>query len=481
MIPLSLQEVAEVVHGRLVDADPTSLVTAEAFIDSREVVPGGLFVALPGERVDGHAYAEAAVTSGAAAALVTRPVGVPAVVVADTVTALGLLAQHIVAAVPGLSVIGLTGSHGKTGTKDLIAQLLEPTGPTIATLGNRNNEIGLPLTVSRLTTDTQYLVVEMGARGPGHIRYLCHLVRPTLGLVLNVGVAHIGEFGSQEGIAKAKGELVEAVPANGRILLNNDDPLVRAMRSRSDAGLLTFGSTQEADVWYSDVTLDAATHTRFTLHRGTDAAEIRLRLVGAHHAANATAAATVALSLGVPFHDVAAALETATPRSPWRMQVEATAAGVTIINDAYNSSPDSMRAALDTLSAMRPGPKGRRIAVLGEMAELGAAADSAHADAGRRVADLGVPLLVAVGEAARGLYDGAVHTSTTTEAVWVPDMTAAQEYLHGRLREGDVVLVKASHAVGLERLAMWLQQDLAPDADAPDADAPDADAQDETP
>lgn len=458
MRALSLTEVAAAVDGRVVNTADDPMVTGEAFVDSRSVVPGGLFVAVPGERVDGHDYAASAVEAGAAAALVSHPVGVPAVVVDDTVAALGRLARHVLGLMANLCVIALTGSQGKTGTKDLMAQVLDTHGPTVATAGNQNNEIGVPLTVLRAGEETRFLLIEMGARGHGHIAYLSSIACPSVGLVLNVGVAHLGEFGTREDIAAAKGELIEALPPSGRAVLNADDDLVMGMRARTAAPLTTFGTGEDADVRYTDVTLDADAHTRFHLHHAGQRQEVTLRLVGEHQAANAAAAAAVAVSLGLPLADVAAALGTATARSRWRMEVQTTPDGVTVINDAYNASPDSMRAGLRTLVDLAERHNGgRTFAVLGEMAELGTAAESEHDAVGALVAQLGVRHLVVVGDAAQTLYAGARHDpSWSGEAVWVPDRSAAMAYLRPRLHRDDVVLVKASRAVGLEQLALDL-------------------------
>jgi UDP-N-acetylmuramoyl-tripeptide--D-alanyl-D-alanine ligase len=460
VIPLSLAEVAGAVGGRLLDAGDgtgTDLV-GDAFVDSRQVVPGGLFVAVRGERVDGHDYAAAAVEAGAAAALVERPVGVPAVVVEDTVAALGSLARLVVARLPDLCVIGITGSQGKTSTKDILAQLLERSGETIATVGSLNNEIGAPLTALRVRASTAYLVSELGARGRGHIRELAGVVHPAVGLVLNVGVAHLGEFGSRAEIALAKRELVEALPPTGLAVLNADDPLVAAMHEHTAARVMTFGAGADADVRFSAVSVDDDAHPVFVLGAGHDSADIVLPLVGEHQAGNAAAAAAVALGVGMPFDLVVDTLRSLAARSRWRMEVSRTAAGVTLINDAYNANPDSMRAALKTLADLgrRPGA-GRTFAVLGEMRELGDVAREEHEQVGRSAVRRGVSQLVVVGEEAGPIHLAANRASARDDqSLAVPDADAALAYLHGALRPGDVVLVKASRAAGLERVAAAL-------------------------
>ena len=372
MIAMTLAEIATVVGGTVAGADPSVMVTGPAFVDSRIAERGGLFVAVVGERVDGHDYADAAVDAGAAAVLSTRDTGHPGVLVDDAVTALAALAHHVLGRLDAVRVVALTGSQGKTSTKDLLAQVLAAAGRTVATYGSFNNELGLPLTVLRADTATRYLVLEMGARHIGDLRYSCEIAQPEVSLVLNVGKAHIGEFGSQEGIAQAKGEIVDALGADGTAVLNADDPLVAGMRPRSRGRVLTFGEHADADVRFSDVRVDDLGRPTFRLAHSGEQEEVAMGLVGEHHAGNAAAAAGAAVALGVPLHLVAEALRSATATSPGRMEVHERADGVTVIDDAYNANPDSMRAALKALAAIGRGrPGSRTLAVLGEMRELG--------------------------------------------------------------------------------------------------------------
>jgi UDP-N-acetylmuramoyl-tripeptide--D-alanyl-D-alanine ligase len=477
VIDLTLTEVAEAVGGRLADVcDPAVVVHGPVVVDSRVVEAGGLFVAVPGERVDGHDFTAAAISAGAVAALVARPTGVPAIVVADTVAALGRLARVVLdraqqRAGGGLRVVAVSGSSGKTSTKDLLAAVLErpdrpdrPDPPdreaTIAAPGSYNNEIGLPLTVLRVTDRTRHLVLEMGARGPGHIAALCAIAPPTVGIVLNVGSAHAGEFGSREATARAKGELVEALPAAGLAVLNADDPLVRGMAARTAArvAMVGTGADSDADVRAVDADLDGRGRARFTLCTPAGCAPVALQLYGDHQVGNALAVAAAALELGMPLAEVAAALSAATPRSRWRMEVRERADGVTVVNDAYNANPESVRAALRTLAAMAAGR--RTWAVLGEMLELGPDAPAEHDAIGRLAARLGVSRLVAVGVGARPVHLGAslegsgdLAKGWDGESVAVPDTGAALDLLGREVRPGDVVLVKASRAAGLERVA----------------------------
>jgi len=467
VIPLSLTEITGLVGGQPHDIpDPDLKVTGPVVIDSREVRPGSLFAALPGERVDGHDYARGAVEAGAVAVLATRPVStpdapVPAIVVPDVVAAMGAIARAVVERL-GTTVVALTGSAGKTSTKDLIAQLLQRHGPTVWTHGSFNNEIGLPLTALRADTTTQHLVLEMGARGKGHIRYLTDLTPPRIGLVLNVGTAHIGEFGGREQIAEAKGELVEALPSaedGGVAVLNADDPLVRAMASRTKARTVLFGETEDAQVRASNVRLADGGRPAFTLHTPTGCGDVTMRLYGEHHVSNALAAAAVAHETGMSVDEIAVALSEAGQLSRWRMEVTERSDGVTVVNDAYNANPESMRAALRALAAMGAAQPGRRTwAVLGPMAELGDESLAEHDAVGRLAVRLNVSKLVAVGGREAAWLDmGAKNEgSWGEESVHVSDVRAAVDLLRSELRPGDVVLVKASRSVGLEQLAQAL-------------------------
>jgi len=477
VIALSVAQVAAVlgVPGQLPgDVDARVL---DVVVDSRAVRPGSLFVALPGERVDGHGFAAAALAAGAVAVITGRPLPQPAgptLVVPDPLVALGRLARHVVdtATAGGLRVVALTGSQGKTSTKDLLAQILEHAGPTVAPYGNLNNELGVPLTALRIEDDTRFLVVEMGARGAGHIAYLCELTPPEVGVVLNVGHAHVGEFGSQQAIARAKGELVEALPPAGRAILNADDPLVWAMRSRTVAPVLSFSATGALSgqaepptpaVWASAVADDELGRCRFSLNfRDLDKthsrAEVELQLSGRHHVTNAVAAAAAALAVGVDLGSTAAALSAAGLRSRSRMALHRRNDDVVVIDDAYNANPDSTRAALDALASIGRARRGRRgrgrtWAVLGDMLELGDTADDAHLAIGRHVAELGIDRLVAVGDFGPVLVAGAEAAGMRGRTVFVGNKAAIAAQILPHLQPGDTVLVKASRGLALETVA----------------------------
>jgi len=461
VIPVSCGEIAAIVKGELVGADPSAVVDGPVVIDSRAVGPGGLFVAFAGENVDGHDYVTGATAAGATASMTTRAVaGSPCIVVKDAQTALGLLAKHVMSRLPDCQVIGLTGSQGKTSTKDMIAQLLTPYGPTVAPAGSFNNELGHPLTALQADEKTRFLVAEMGARAIGDIAYLTGITPPRIGLVLNVGTSHIGAFGSQDNIALAKGELIEALPADGTAVLNADDPRVAAMASRAKAPVVTFGEAPEADVRASGIALDADGRAAFTLHLGDAELPVRLQLVGEHYVSNALAAAAVAHAAGLTPQQVVDGLNAAVAASKWRMEVTERPDGVTIINDAYNANPDSVRAALKALVAIGRARGARTWAVLGEMRELGAASASEHDGVGRLAVRLDVNRLVAVGEAARPIHLGAaLEGSWGDESVYAESIDAALEILRRELAPGDVVLVKASRTIGLDRLATALIED----------------------
>jgi UDP-N-acetylmuramoyl-tripeptide--D-alanyl-D-alanine ligase len=465
-MPVALSDVARTI-GATSPVDAT--VTADVEVDSRLVQPGGLFVALPGERADGHDHAAAAVQAGAVAAVTARALeGVPCLVVPDPLAALQALATDLYPRDPEPLTIGITGSSGKTSTKDLLAQVLAGFGPTLSPQGSFNNELGLPLTALRRTEQTRYAALEYSARGVGHIAFLCGIVQPHVAVVLNVGSAHLGEFGSREGIARAKGELVEA--ARTAAVLNADDPLVLGMRTRTDRPVTTYGLAPEADVRGEDVQVDDLGRARFRV-RGEQG---RLQLVGEHHVHNALA--VVAAVLGHVTDDlarVAELLSAATPVSRWRMEVTERADGVTVVNDAYNANPESMRAALKALAVMSAGKTRRTVAVLGPMAELGEDAADAHRDLGRFLVRLDIGQLVVVGEEAGGIHAGAVlEGSWGGESVHVPDVDAAVALLRQELAPGDVVLVKASRSAGLERVAAALLEDGLGDFPAVDPTRP---------
>ena len=461
MIAMTLPDIAVVVGGTVHD-DPGVTVTGPAFVDSRSPAPGGLFVAIRGARVDGHDFAAAVVEAGAAAVLGSRPLGIPTVVVEDPTAALSRLARHVLSTLEAVTVVAVTGSQGKTSTKDLLAQVLADAGTTVATTGSLNNELGLPLTVLRAAPDTRYLVLEMGSRGIGHLRYLCGIAHPDVSLVLNVGKAHLGEFGTQADIARAKGELVEVLAPEGVAVLNADDPLVVTMAARTRGQVLTYGERAGSDVLLSGVELDAFGRPEFDLTVAGRTEHVHMQLLGEHSASNAAAAAGVATAVGVPLAQVARSLSAARSASRWRMELHERSDGITVINDAYNANPDSMRAALKTLAAIGRGRSAgaRTVAVLGEMRELGESSREEHDSVGRLAVRLDIGQLLVVGEPARPLHLGAcLEGSWGEESVFVEDNDQALAWLRENLAPGDVVLLKASRAAELEKVAEALLAD----------------------
>jgi UDP-N-acetylmuramoyl-tripeptide--D-alanyl-D-alanine ligase len=445
MIPLTLAEIAAVTGGEVV-GDASIVVDAPATLDSRAVEAGGLFVAVAGEHVDGHDYAPQAVGSGAAAVLGSRDTGVPTVVVPDVTRALGLLARHVLDEREDVQVVAVTGSSGKTSVKDLLAHVLAPDGATVATRGNFNNDLGVPLTVLGVDELTRFLVVEMGARAIGDIARLCDIAPPSVGIVLNVGSAHVGEFGSADNIAVAKGEMAESVGPDGVVVLNADDARVAAMRSRTAASVRTFGTGDDADMEVGDVRLDESGSPHFTLGHDRRRIETTVPLIGRYHAMNAAAAALAAVSLGLDLPTVVARLATAaSARSPMRMERHVRSDGLVVVNDAYNANPESVEAALRAVAAIGGD---RAVAVLGAMLELGDDAEEAHRRIGRLAVELGFSRVVAVGPGARGIAEGA-----GSVAEHVLDVDVASRTLPASLTGDEVVLVKASRGVRLERVA----------------------------
>ena len=461
MIALPLAEIAEILHGELrLHAPDTAETVVDGVVDtdSREMSTGSIFVAKPGEVTDGHNFVAAAADAGAALAIVERPVDVAIsqIVVPDAVAALADLAREVVArgrAGGGLKIVGITGSNGKTTTKNFLARILAEEGETVAPVRSYNNEVGAPLTMLRVTSSTRFLVSEFGAAGAGSIAHLAGLVNPDVSVVLMVGLAHAGGFGGIEETAKAKSELVAAARADGTAVLNIDDPRVWALgglaRERG-MSVVGFGQHPDADVRADRIDVDAH-GTAAVIHVDGEEIPLRLQVLGAHHVHNALAAIAAARVLGVPAAASISRLETVEIAERWRMQPMGSDR-VRIINDAYNASPDSMAAALRTLAQIA-APGERTVAVLGAMSELGETAGEEHDRIGLLAVRLNIQRIVVVGADARRLYLAAVgEGSWDGEAVHLPDADAAFEYLTGELRDGDRVLVKSSNSAGLRHL-----------------------------
>ncbi|MBH0024289.1 UDP-N-acetylmuramoyl-tripeptide--D-alanyl-D-alanine ligase [Salinibacterium sp. SWN248] len=458
MIELSIAEIATAVGGELRDGSDGQqrLPASSVQTDSRLSTAGSVFFALRGESTDGHLFAATAVANGATLVVAERPLDldVPQIIVADGVTALQALARTVVASVRSkgdLKVVAVTGSNGKTTTKNMLRAILEHVGETVAPQGSFNNDVGAPITMLNVADSTQFLVVEMGADGLGDITRLQSIVTPDVGIVLMVGLAHIGKFGDAAVTAQAKSEMVSHLPSSATAVLNNDDGRVKAMAQQTEAKVTLFGLDSSAEVWADDI--QATVHgTAFELHVGGATIPVQLRILGEHHVTNALAAISAARALGIDPARAVAALESIERAERWRMELLEAPGGITVINDAYNASPDSMAAALKTLVQI-VGPENRSVAVLGELAELGDYANDEHDRIGRLIVRLNVQKLIVVGHEARHIHNAAgLEGSWDGESVLVDSVEEAYAVLREELREGDVVLVKSSNSAGLRHL-----------------------------
>jgi UDP-N-acetylmuramoyl-tripeptide--D-alanyl-D-alanine ligase len=457
VIALTLAEIADALGGRIVRGDPSQIVEGSVETDSRLVSPGSVFFALPGEVTDGALFAAAAAEAGANLIVAEREVDAAAdlIVVTDGLGALAALARFVVArvrALGGLRVVAITGSNGKTTTKNLLRAVLSAEGATVAPEGSFNNQVGAPISMLRVDGATRFLIVEMGANHIGEIARLISIVTPDIGVVLKVGLAHAGEFGGIDAVQRAKAEMVTELPPDAVALLNGDDPRVDEMAGMTRARVVRFGLGDGNDLRADDVQASAS-GTTFAYLADGERHPVSVRILGEHHVANALAALGAARELGVPADRAIAAIEAVPRAERWRMEVLEPGDGVTVINDAYNASPDSTAAALKTLAQITRGGSGRSIAVLGEMAELGEYAQEEHDRIGRLVVRLNISQLVVIGERARHIHAAAgLEGSWDGESVFVDDADAAYDLLRGELRAGDVVLVKSSKSAGLRFL-----------------------------
>ena len=469
MIELTLAQVAAACGGELVlAAGDSAETTVEGIVqtDSRLVVPGGVFFAMVGEATDGHLFVGSAVANGALLVIAERRMDtiVSQVVVPDGTVALAGLARMVVAKVRSagdLTVVGITGSNGKTTTKNLLRAILADVAPTIAPAGSLNNHIGAPLSMLGITSGTRYLIVEMGASGEGEIARLVDIAMPDISVVLKVGLAHAGEFGGIDATQRAKSEIVTRLPPTAVAILNADDDRVAAMAGQTAARVVWFGLGSDVAAGSGDLRADdvdaTVDGTTFMLHSRTadgvaSALPVRMRILGEHHVMNALAALSVAHVLGLDLARAVSVIEQVARAERWRMEVLEPAPGITVINDAYNASPDSTAAALKTLAQIARSGR-RSIAVLGEMAELGEYSREEHDRIGRLIVRLNVSQLVVVGQGARHIHNAAgLEGSWDGESVLVDTAEEAFELLAGTLREGDVVLVKSSKSSGLRFL-----------------------------
>jgi len=445
MIAMKASEIAAVVHGRLHGDDV--VVSAAPVIDSRVATPGSLFLAVQGERVDGHEFVADAFSHGAVLALTSHAVTQPHILVEDVVIALGQLAQHVRSNLLNLTVIGITGSQGKTTAKELLAAILSSAAETVAPQGNFNNEIGAPISLLQCTESTKYCIVEMGARHTGDIAHLCAIAQPDIGVVLKVGTAHLGEFGSIQAIADTKSELIQSLSAAGVSILGTYDEFTPAMAKFHKGKTLTFGESTECDIRAADIEIrEGRAHFDLITPEGRSA--VGLRIVGLHQVANALAVAAVATVLGFSLDQIASGLSTAESHAKWRMEIEELPSLV-LINDAYNASPEAIAAALQTLVLFAQERGGESWAFLGKMHELGESSNADHAAIGTLASELGIDHLVCVGAPEYASTIAAMSETTVHRCVDIEAAVAVAK----NLNKGDVVLVKASRSEKLEILA----------------------------
>lgn len=474
---LTLNDVFEALTGSRIDAP--QLIISEAAIDSRLVIPAAMFVALPGERVDGHNYIEQAFSKGAHIALVERdlsaqfaqvdlrPGRLPesftlpqtpfCILVNNSLEAFQQVARFWRRKLPDLRVVGITGSVGKSTTKELVAEVLSYRYRTVKNPGSLNNETSLPLTLLRLSEGAQYAVLEMGFYVPGEIAFLCDLALPQVGLVTNIGTVHAERAGSQEAIARGKAELVQALPPaslGGVAILNYDDPWVRPMAEKTQARVFYYGLDRQADLWADSITGMGLEGIRFRLHYHDDEINLRVPLIGRHSVHTALRAAAVGLMEGLSWDEISHGLQHS--NTQLRLSAVKSINGALLLDDTYNASPESVLAALNLLSEL----EGRKIAVLGEMRELGQYEKQGYELVGVRVSEI-AELLVTVGEKSSQIADAALAAGFPRSAILsVPDIPEAVELLRDFLRENDVCLVKGAHGMAMGRIVAALEAHL---------------------
>ena len=450
MIPLTIKQIAEIVGGKTY-GDASQVITSAPVFDSRLAIKGSLFLALIGEKSDGHDFTEDASSHGAAGFMTTREVQGNGIVVEDVLVAVRALAAYVRKQLPKLIVIGITGSSGKTTTKDLLASILSSRANCVSTKASFNNELGAPITLLECDADTKYCILEMGARHQGDIAALCEMARPNVGVVLRVGTAHLGEFGSVEKIAQTKGELIQSLGEDAIAVLGTYDPHTKAMKSHHAGRIIYFGENSNDDVRAADIEMrEARPHFDLVTPAGRDA--VGMRLIGAHQISNALAAAAVCTALDIPIEVIASGLSTSDLASKWRMQIN-DVEDLLIINDFYNANPESMNAALDSMALFAQERGGASWAFLGQMHELGAQSNALHASVATHAHELGIDHLVSIGT--RAFAEGIPAQSSTT-LHYCEDITQALS-LVSHFAPGDVVLVKASRSEHFETLSQGIE------------------------
>lgn len=462
MIKLTLKEISDAVNGQIEDNFSDLLVSGNVEIDSRKIKSGDLFVAINGHKVNGADFAQQAIYNGAVGVISEKPISnLPCIVVNEgisnakdenqsTVVALSKLAKYVLKKLPNIKKIALTGSSGKTTTKDLIADLAELIGPTVAPEGSFNNEIGLPLTILKCNENTKILVSEMGARRIGNIKQLCEIVEPDISIILNIGTAHIEIFGSKENILKAKSEIISTLERNNIAILNKDDESFEKLNSLTQAKIITFG-TQNADVYATNIELDENGSASYDLNYNKQKAQVRLKIVGLHQVSNSLAAATALISLGIEVDKIAQKLSSSIAKSKLRMQIEKSNQGIEVINDTYNANPESVIAGLETLKLKSQNRK--TWAILGEMRELGAESKFYHELVAQKIIELKIDNTLVIGEGAKYIYDFLMLNNYSGSATYAEDIFEAIKVCRVLLQKNELVLVKASRSIGLERVA----------------------------
>ena len=443
MIQLTLNQIAQIVGGEVLNTDGSQTTSAFPVINSSQATSKTFFAAFVGANVDGHDYIKEAITNGAQFALVSKDCTAPAIKVNDVRKALRDLAIYVRNELVNLQVIGITGSQGKTTTKDLLRHILSVSGETVAPEESLNNELGVPLLILRCSETTKFCIVEMGARHLGDISYLAEIAKPHVGVVLTVGTAHLGEFGSREIIAKAKSELITSLTAGGTAILGTYDEFTPNMVVPSGVKRILFGEKSKCEIRAADVEVREG-RAHFDLVTPDGRAAVGLQLLGMHQISNALAAAAAATALKIPIETISAALSTAEVSSKWRMEISQIGE-ITLINDSYNANPESVAAALRTLALISQESGGVSWAILGKMQELGESSAAEHAAIGRLVCEIGIDNLVVVG-IKDYLADLGSEKEEGASAVHYFDTKADAMAIVEHFAPGDVVLVKASRS-----------------------------------
>jgi UDP-N-acetylmuramoyl-tripeptide--D-alanyl-D-alanine ligase len=467
MIPMTMEEIAKAISAEIKNLDSNIKVTGKVVIDSRKVAQGDLFVAINGENVDGHNFCDAAIKQGAVAVIAAKEIpGVPSLLVSNgnltsqdvdqpTVIALGKLASYLLIKLPNIWKVAVTGSSGKTTTKDLLADLGKLIGPTVAPKGSFNNEIGLPQTVLECDENTKVLILEMGARRVGNIKHLCEIAKPDTSILLNIGTAHAEIFSSVEKILEAKSEIIQCLTSTDVAILNHEDATFP--NQKTQAQIVSFG-LNGADVCAKNVILNEKAQAQYDLEYQGKTSQVNLKLIGSHQVSNSLAAAAAFLKKGIDIELVAITLSESVAQSKWRMQIDVNKKNVTVINDTYNANPESMKSAIRTLKQIGTGKN--TCAILGEMRELGNLSISKHQEVAELVQKLEIKKAIIIGNGAKPIYDflskndyqGILHFVENVES----GIAKAKEILE----PNDVVLVKASRSIGLERVANAIVSDF---------------------